>query len=156
MSSLLSLNFISPLSCLPCSQNNTRPHAYLLLKTLSNPNFIHCCNWLSNSSLFCVCLGFKSIWVLVFTNPFPYQGPCAPSLVTPTDALSREKTLPGSQHGGCTLSCQPRALSLEKGWHAVGWPSNSAPAAARPQTACPAGLLGNRLHTLEPQSEGKG
>lgn len=66
---------------------------------------------------------------------------CSPLLVTPAEALSREEVHPGSQHGSCTLFCQLRALSLERGWHAVGWPPNSAPAAARPQTVCPAGEL---------------
>jgi len=50
MSSLFSLNFISPLSCPLHSQNRTRPQTSPLLKVL--PNFMHYHDSLSNCSLF--------------------------------------------------------------------------------------------------------
>lgn len=69
-------------------------------------------------------------------KPHRFQFPC-----TIGDDYFPSKWRDCSQHGGCTLSCPPRALSLGRGWHAVGWPPNSTPAAARPQTGAAGDLL---------------
>lgn len=107
----------SVLSQLLYTLRTAQDHTLLSLSKPSQalPDFIHCHNWLSNSSLsfFSFCLGFKSRGVLAFTNP--YQGPGAPPLVTPTEASSREEVHSGFQCCGCTSSCQPRALTLRGG-----------------------------------------